>query len=116
MSARNSRGNRSPEVEVTPEVETMVEAEATPEVEAEAKLPDPNELVTYTAPFIPGSKTQKPVVAIVNGEMIRIKRGETVKIKRKFLEVLDNANAQTLAMYKAINDVKKAGEKPAAEM
>ena len=93
-----------------------LEAKAKAEAEAKAKAPDPNELVTYNAPFIPGSKTQKPVVAIVNGEMIRIKRGETVKIKRKFLEVLDNANAQTLAMYKAINDVKKAGEKPAAEM
>lgn len=92
------------------------EAEATPEVATEAKLPDPNELVPYTAPFIPGSKKQKPIVVIVNGEIIRIRRGETVKIKRKFLEVLENANAQTLAMYKTINDVKKAGEKPAAEM
>lgn len=84
--------------------------------EKKEKVLDPNELVTYAAPFIPGSKKQKPIVVIVNGEIIRIKRGETVKIKRKFLEVLENANAQTLAMYKTINDVKKAGEKPAAEM
>lgn len=83
---------------------------------AEVNLPDPDEEVTYTAHLIPGSKRQRPIVAIVNGEMIRIKRGETVKIKRKFLEVLENANEQTLSIYKAIDDAKKAGEKPAAEL
>lgn len=84
--------------------------------QAEVKLPDPEELVEYTAHIIPGMKKQKPIVVGVNGEIIRIKRGETVKIKRKFVEVLDNANKQTMSIYTTIEETKKQGEKPAAEM
>ena len=82
----------------------------------EVQLPDPEELVEYNAAIIPGIKKQKPIVVGVNGEIIRIKRGETVKIKRKFVEVLDNANKQTMSIYNTIEETKKQGEKPAAEM
>ena len=82
----------------------------------EVKALDPNELVAYTASFIPGVKKQKPIVVGVNGEIIRIQRGETVKIKRKFVEVLDNANAQVMSTYHTINETKKQGEKPVAEL
>ena len=82
----------------------------------EVKALDPNELVEYTASFIPGVKVQKPIVVGVNGEIIRIQRGKTVKIKRKFKEVLDNANAQIMSTYKTIDETKKQGEKPVAEL
>lgn len=82
----------------------------------EVKLPDPNEEVAYTAHLIPGVKVQKPIVVGVNGEIIRIKRGETVKIKRKFVEVLDNANKQIMSTYNTINETKKQGDKPIAEL
>lgn len=83
---------------------------------AEVNLPNPEEEVEYTAHLIPGVKVQKPIVVGVNGEIIRIKRGETVKIKRKFVEVLDNANKQIMSTYKTIDDAKKQGEKPVAEL
>ncbi|MBQ9413113.1 MAG: hypothetical protein IJU29_08475 [Oscillospiraceae bacterium] len=35
-----------------------------------------------------------------NGETIRIRRGESVKIKRKFLEVLEHTRQQELADYR----------------
>lgn len=82
----------------------------------EAKLPDMEELVSYTAPIIPSVKKQKPVVVGVNGEIIRIQRGKAVKIKRKFVEVLDNANTQTMSIYETIDETKRQGEKPIAEM
>ena len=85
-------------------------------IEVAANLPDMEELVEYTAPIIPGVKKQKPVVVGVNGEIIRIQRGKAVKIKRKFVEVLENANAQTMSIYETIDETKRQGEKPIAEM
>ena len=87
----------------------------TKDIEAEAKLPDPNEEVAYNAPLLPG-RTQKDIFVCVNGESLRLKRGMTHKIKRKFAEALDNANAQTMAIYNTIDETKKKGEKPLAEM
>ncbi len=62
----------------------------------------PEDLVTYTAPLDPKSEQQDIIVG-VNGELIRIKRGETVKIKRKFLEVLQHAAAQELAAHRTMD-------------
>jgi hypothetical protein len=58
-----------------------------------------DELVSYTAPLLPGMESQDIVVG-VNGQFIRIVRGETVKIKRKFVEVLNNAVKQQTDAYK----------------
>lgn len=91
------------------EKKTKVE-EATAE-----KVYDPNELVDYTAPLMPGSK-QKDIFGAVNGETFCVKRGVPVKIKRKFLEALQNAQAQQYAAYQSMVQMKKQGEKPAAKM
>lgn len=91
------------------EKKTKVE-EATAE-----KAYDPNELVDYTAPLMPGSK-QKDIFGAVNGETFCVKRGVPVKIKRKFLEALQNAQAQQYAAYQSMVQMKKQGEKPAAKM
>ena len=76
---------------------------------------DPNELVNYTAPLMPGSK-QKDIFVAVNGETCVVKRGVPVQIKRKFLEALQNAQAQQYAAYQSMVQMKKQGEKPAAKM
>jgi hypothetical protein len=44
--------------------------------------------------FKDSSKYKDDVFVSVNGETIAIKRGERVKIKRKFVEVLDNSERQ----------------------
>lgn len=80
-----------------------------------AKVLDPNEEVDYTAPLLPG-RTQKDAVCIVNGVMLQVKRGVSVKIKRKYKEAFDNANAQTMSIYNTIDETKKRGEKPLADM
>ena len=76
---------------------------------------DPNELVEYFAPLLPGGK-QKDIWVAVNGETCVIKRGVSVKIKRKFYDALQNAQRQQLAAYQAMAQIQKQGEKPAAEM
>ena len=72
-----------------------------------SKVKPGDELVDYTAPLLPGMGTQD-VIAGVNGEIIRIKRGETVQIKRKFKEVLDNADKQRVEAYRAAVDAQQA--------
>lgn len=64
--------------------------------ESKNKALDPEELVSFTAPMDPTGARQDILLA-VNGETVRVKRGSTVRLKRKFLEVWDNAAAQTLA-------------------
>jgi hypothetical protein len=76
---------------------------------------DPDELVDYVAPLLPGT-SQADVFCAVNGETCVIKRGIPVKIKRKFYDVLMNANAQQLAAYQAKSDMKKKSSKATAEM
>lgn len=55
-------------------------------------LQDPEELVDYTAPLTGGNT--RDIFASVNGETVQIKRGVPVKLKRKFLEVIQNAEKQ----------------------
>ena len=63
-----------------------------------AKGMDPNEeYVEYTAPII--DPKHREIVAAVNGETIRIKRGVHVKIKRKFLKVLKQSAKQEMEAY-----------------
>lgn len=54
------------------------------------------EYVEYEAPLT-ANPDERDVIVAVNGETLRIKRGEKVQIKRKFLEVLRNADAQRRA-------------------
>ena len=79
------------------------------------KAYDPDELVDYTAPLLPGTK-QKDLWVAVNGETCVIKRGVPVQIKRKFLDSIQNAQRQQLAAYQEMAKIQKQGEKPAAEM
>jgi len=73
------------------------------------------DLVDYFAPVLHGENRQDIFVA-VNGESLVIKRGVNVKIKRKFHEVLMNAQAQELRAYEAMEAAKKQGEKALTNM
>ncbi len=76
------------------------------EKKTEGTALDPEELVSYTAPVDPTGK-RVDVIAAVNGEMVRIRRGETVKIKRKFLEVLQQAARQEMDAYRTMQKAAK---------
>lgn len=61
---------------------------------------------------IPYNGESKPVMIGVNGEFIRVLPGETVSVKRKFVEAYNNAMKQERAAWdariKAQNKAKKA--------
>ncbi len=76
---------------------------------------DPEELVDFTAPFDPTGERQDVLLG-VNGQIIRVKRGTTVKIKRKFLEVWDNATRQSAEARAAMERAQEGGKAPAREM
>lgn len=76
---------------------------------------DPEELVSYTAPIDPTGQKQDLLVG-VNGEFIRIKRGEEVQIKRKFLEAIENANRQQYAAVVAQQRAEAEGNKALADL
>lgn len=80
------------------------------------KKQDPNEeLVDYMAPLM-GSATRKDVVVGVNGELIRIKRGVRVKIKKKFYRVLQQAADQELAAYRTMERAQEQGKRAVAQL
>ncbi len=77
--------------------------------------PAGEELVSYTAPLLPW-RNERDIFVSVNGESIRIKRGETVQIRRKFLEVIENAQRQEGAAYAYMAEAKRAVDKPMAAL
>ena len=89
--------------------------EAAEEDEATTKVDPMEELVPYTAPLLPNLK-KRDILVGVNGETLRIKRGVTVMIKRKFYEALQNAAAQEFAALEAREGIRKQGEKALASM
>ena len=80
------------------------------------KKQDPNEeLVDYMAPLM-GSATRKEVVVGVNCDLIRIKRGVRVKIKKKFYRVLQQAADQELAAYRTMERAQEQGKRAVARL
>lgn len=57
-------------------------------------------LMEFTAPLLPGQERQDLVVG-VNGKFIRIRRGETVRIRPEFVGAIRNAQRQQAEAYKA---------------
>ena len=56
-------------------------------------------LVDFTAPLLPGQERQDLVVG-VNGQFIRIRRGECVRIEPKFARVIEDAQRQQAEAYR----------------
>ena len=73
------------------------------------------ELVDYTAPLDPRGEFRDLVVG-VNGEFIRIQRGASVRIKRKFLEAIYNAELQQAEAAKVREETARATEAMSAGM
>lgn len=73
------------------------------------------ELVEYTAPLDPRGEFRDLVVG-VNGEFIRIQRGVSVQIKRKFLEAIGNAALQQAEAAKVREETSRAAEAASAGM
>jgi len=72
-----------------------------PKTKATAITDPMEDFVDCTAPLLAG-RARQDILLSVNGETVRIRRGETVRIKRKFLEVLENAQRQERAAHKAM--------------
>lgn len=84
--------------------------------EEKGKATDPmEELVPFTAPIDPTGH-RREIILGVNGETIRVKRGITVEIKRKFVEVWNNSEEQRMAAYETIERTAKGGQAPILEM
>ena len=58
----------------------------------------------------------RPVFLGVNGESIRVKPGEPVRVKRKFAEVYQAAQAQERAAVEAQQRAREASKKALADL
>lgn len=84
--------NAAAETVVETVAETVAEMKPTPPVDVEAYL---NEYVSVKL-FRDNDKYKEPVYVAVNGKNCVIRRGEWVKVKRKFALVLDQSEIQDL--------------------
>lgn len=82
--------------------------------EAEAHKAYMEELVEVKL-FKDTGKYKDDVYVGCNGENVLIRRGERVKIKRKFAEVLDNSDRQDLETAELINGEKAKYDKAVAD-
>ena len=82
-----------------------------------SKITDPmEEYVEYTAPYAADLSDMTPIFVAVNGESIRIRRGQTVRIKRKFLEALRLASEQERAAMRYQRQAASAAGRALADM
>jgi len=72
------------------------------------------EYVSFQIPFT--GADSKPVMIGVNGEFIRVRPGETVQVRRKFVEAYNNAQTQERAAYAANIKAQNASRKALAEL
>ena len=73
------------------------------------------EYVEVTVPYGADLNAQ-PIFLAVNGETVRVQRGETVSIKRKFAEVLKASIAQELASRRYQMEAQKAALRASANL
>lgn len=85
------------------EEKAKASAEETAEVKKEKASPKEEELVEVTL-FKDNKDYKDDVFVAVNGKSMAIKRGETVKIPKKFAEVLKNSMKQDNATAKLMED------------
>lgn len=64
--------------------------------------------------FRDNDKYKDDVFVAVNGESVQIKRGETVSVKRKFAEVLEQSERQDMATSRMMDERSAEYEKQAA--
>ncbi len=59
---------------------------------------------------------QKPELIGVNGEFIRVRPGEPVRVRRKFVEAWENAQAQEREAWRTQMRAQEAGSRALAEL
>lgn len=106
---------KAAEIVAAAQAEAQANAEAAAEEQPAPKVDPMEELVDYTAPLLPHLK-KRDILVGVNGELLRIQRGVTVKIKRKHYEALQNAAAQEFAALEARQEIQRQGERALASM
>jgi len=72
------------------------------------------ELVDFMVPM--SGPDSKPVLIGVNGEFIRIRPGETVTVRRKFVEAYNNAMKQERAAWETQTRAQNASRKALADL
>ena len=102
---------------IVDEAKASVKGGRTPEEEAKRKeaIAKGEELVEVQL-FKDGGKYQDDVFVSVNGENVVIKRGERVKIKRKFAKVLENSMRQDIIVADMIAKAKEQSKKSTADL
>lgn len=81
------------------------------------EAPNGEERVQFALPVTGmDAESMKPVFVCVNGENIYIKPGVPMMIKKKFVEVLQNADDQRLTSWKFMQEQQQNGRKPLSEM
>ena len=87
----------------------LAKVNAAPEADA-----DGEEMMDFVLPM--NGTDERPLFVCVNGQNIRIRRGETVRIKRKYYEAIRNAREQEMAAYHARLAMQANGRKALAEL
>jgi hypothetical protein len=85
--------------EITDSAKKSVTVNAAP-----VKKPSDNDDIVEIELFKDSGKYKDDVYVAVNGKRIQIKRGEPVKIKKKFAKVLENSKLQDIATAKFIQE------------
>ena len=88
-------------------------AAKTEKAEGESVIDRGEEYVDFQIPF---GGDNKPVFIGVNGETIRVMPGETVQVKRKFVEVFENAQAQERAAVREQIRAQNASKRALADL
>ncbi len=83
--------------------------------ETKSKVLDPEELVDFTAPYDP-TGAARDILLAVNGETVRVQRGTTVKLRRKFVQAWNDANAQTACARMTMDKARQGGKTPLLEL
>lgn len=84
--------------EARAQAEAEVAAAKTPTLDvADVSAGDPGEELVSVRLFRDNDKYKDDVFVAVNGERVQIKRGETVQIKKKFADVLEQSMRQDVA-------------------
>ena len=84
---------------------------------AEATLAAVDRGEEFTDFRIPGTGVDdRPELIGVNGEFIRVRPGETVRVRRKFVEAWENAQAQEREAWRTRQRAQEASRRALAEL
>ena len=119
MSETKTKNNETIDIKALKEQlkrEIAAELKARPAASATSAVDPYLEEYVEIQLFKDGKDYKDDVFVSCNGENCLIKRGVPVKVKRKFVEALNNAAAQQYAAYQTMIDIRKQGDKSSGAM